>query len=386
MRYRPFIIAAFIYVLIFQVALCVWGVPPALEGRADFKAFYSAGYIVRTGRGGELYDYAVQQRTQQTSVSSSGVTLPFQHAPYEALLFAPLSAASYRTAYWAFFAFNLILLAATAVVLDPLLPRLKESWRPLVPAMVLLFMPAGFALIQGQDSILLLLLFACCYSAAKKDRDFLSGCLLALGLFKFQITLPFVVALQVWRRARLLAGFVSCAAVLGLVSLWVVRPQGVSLYTKSLLEAQSHLAQFEIVPEMMINLRGLIYATMSGLLSGNALVGLTLVVSGLLLAWAASRATASFESAVVVATLASYHLMVHDASLLILPLLIGIEHRPSKALIALSGIFFAPPVYIMLASHKTIYLLAAPLSMLLIELSAPERKHRDSPDAFDQSA
>ncbi|MGH9538982.1 MAG: hypothetical protein ACRD3H_13735, partial [Terriglobales bacterium] len=44
--------------------------PSALHGHADFRQLYAAGYMVRTGHAGELYNIGAQQQFQDALVGS----------------------------------------------------------------------------------------------------------------------------------------------------------------------------------------------------------------------------------------------------------------------------------------------------------------------------
>src|SRR5689334_18531354 len=74
------------------------------DGHADFRANYTAGYLLRTGQ--PLYDYALEVGVQNQKVSHEEVALPFIHPAYEALLYVPLSFLTYLQAYWVWFAVN----------------------------------------------------------------------------------------------------------------------------------------------------------------------------------------------------------------------------------------------------------------------------------------
>ncbi|HET9400945.1 MAG TPA: hypothetical protein VFO34_08340, partial [Candidatus Acidoferrales bacterium] len=83
---------------------------PALAGRSDFRIFYTAGYLIRTGNAHALYDEQKQLAVQNEKISYAPFPLLFNHAPYEALLFVPFSFLRYRYAYSAFGILNALLL------------------------------------------------------------------------------------------------------------------------------------------------------------------------------------------------------------------------------------------------------------------------------------
>jgi len=69
-----------------------------MQGRADFRQVYTAGYLVRTGHRRELYDNAAQKCFQddlgspmylQEAGTLKPVMLPFNRPAYQELLFAP---------------------------------------------------------------------------------------------------------------------------------------------------------------------------------------------------------------------------------------------------------------------------------------------------------
>src|SRR2546426_11491671 len=73
------------------------------KGYPDFTIFYSAGKIVRQGLGSKLYDEQTQYRVQQevaAGVSIRQGPLPYNHPPFEALIFVPFTSPPYFTAYF----------------------------------------------------------------------------------------------------------------------------------------------------------------------------------------------------------------------------------------------------------------------------------------------
>src|SRR5215469_8350706 len=90
-----------------QISGWVFAVRALQEGRVDFRAQYTAGYMLRSGNAQRLYDYASQLLVQNSLISPRTATMPFDHLAYEALLFAPLSFLRFKTAYLAFLVLNL---------------------------------------------------------------------------------------------------------------------------------------------------------------------------------------------------------------------------------------------------------------------------------------
>ena len=184
--------------------------PSALRGHADFRQLYAAGYMVRTGHASELYDARAQQQFQNALVGNDERALPFIRPAYQALLFVPFSLLPYRSAYLAFLAVNLLLLAMAFWLIASTMRNLARIWRGLPVFVFLVFYPIALALMQGQDSILLLVLLAAALVALDRGREMMAGMLVALGLFKMQIVIPIALLFLLWRRWRFFAGFALC--------------------------------------------------------------------------------------------------------------------------------------------------------------------------------
>ena len=196
-----------------------------VTGYPDFTIFYTAGKCVNEGRGRQLYDLETQfafQRSFAPEVKHRENALPFNHPPFEALLFVPLAGLPYVTAYLVWAVFNIALILGFWTLLRPRLPSL-HNFLPALPLLAMFaFFPVIMALLQGQDSILLLFLYGLAFSSLAAGRAFVAGLCLGLALFKFQLVLPFVVVLLVRRQWKAVAGFSLTAFVLLLVSAAVV--------------------------------------------------------------------------------------------------------------------------------------------------------------------
>src|SRR5206468_10870372 len=127
-----------------------------------------------------------------------------------------------------------------------------------IPAgMLAAFLPFGAALVQGQDSIMLALLLALAFRLLKQENLFWAGMVLGLGVFRFQLLLPFIFCFLIWRKWRMIAGFSITASAAAAVSFALADPRR---YLAALMEFRNessmlaHQARLSHMP----NLCGLI--------------------------------------------------------------------------------------------------------------------------------
>jgi len=327
--------------------------------------------MLRTGE--PLYDYAAETAAQSSLVSPTPFTLPFMSPPYTALLFVPFSWFDYKTAFFLFLAFNLACLGLALFLLRPFTVTLDTKWRLTVAFIALSFLPLGIALIFGQLSVLLLLLYCACFVALQSGRPTLAGVFLALALIKFQIALPVALLFLLWRQWRFFAGFLTGAFALTLLSLRVTGAAATQAYLYSLLamsQASSTGAgqtKYAIYSAEMPNLYGLLNTVFSGAPSS---LYLTVLLSLLVLLWAALQRP-SLPLALLAGILVSYHLYLYDFTLLLLPMLLilntGID-LPLKGRLKAAFItcgLLAPAAFF-LTDFNHDYLFALPLTALFL--------------------
>jgi hypothetical protein len=334
-------------------------------GYPDFTIFYTAGKSVYEGRGRELYDLETQlalQRSFAPEVKHRENALPFNHPPFEALLFVPLAGLPYVAAYIVWAVFNIVLILGFWILLRPRLPSLNNLLPGLPLLVMFAFFPATMALLQGQDSILLLFLYGLAFWALATGRAYVAGLCLALALFKFQLVLPFVVVLLVRRQWKAVAGFTFTALVLLLVSAAVVGWNGVMAYPGFVLRLNRSPAQAGIDPRDMPNLRGLVAGSLhlGGVPAMLLIIALSIALLALVVRWWSVQPGQKFEFGfslcLAVTTMISYHLFVHDLSVLLLPVLLLAElvlagqivGRARRLLVASLAVLFLTPVYAVL--------------------------------------
>jgi len=369
---QPFVVALASLLFLLSVCGTLLGIPIALSGKADFRQLYTAGYMVRTGHRGQLYDYG-QTQAFQNQVVTPDEALPFNHLAYESLLYAPLSIFKYRTAYAVFFGFNLAVLAGSFCMLRRYLSSLHEVWTFLPAAIFACFLPVTLALLQGQDSIILLALMISATVLIDQGKDLRSGMLLGLTLFKFQYAIPIVLLFMCWRRWRFISGFaLSAAAVLSL-SLWVTGLEGFASYAHSLVEMSAKFSslygeRYGIRPQFMPNVRGLAYMVANG--SSLATHTIVALLSAFVLVWTATRPP-SLPLALLAALQVSYHQVISDMGLIVLPLgwalsgsIVG-NDRNALGITAIASMVFCGPAVFLLAGDR-FYLLALPVMAWIV--------------------
>ncbi|ADW67547.1 glycosyltransferase family 87 protein [Granulicella tundricola] len=307
-----------------QICACVAGAGPSLGGKVDFRPFYASGTLIRTGHAAQLYDYNVQQQVQNAVVSQRDAALPFLYPPFAALLFVPLSLLSYRNAFFLLLVLNLGCLYLAAQLLRPWLPSFRDQGRLTLPTVYGCLFAVSVALMQGQISFLLLLIFSGAWIMLQRQKPFVAGLLLSLALMKFQLALPVFLLFLVWRNWAVVSGFIAGGCGLSAISFATVGWGGLLSYKNSLTGIAAQTAtnavlakqRFGMFPVDMPNLHGLSYGLSRGAHWGNILDA---VLSVLILIFAA-RQRPSLLVALPAAMLVSYHMQPHDLVLLLLPL------------------------------------------------------------------
>lgn len=302
------------------------------RGDPDFTVFYTAGTVLREGLGHHLYDRKVQYEAQQTFAGHTPYRrgpLPYIHPPFEATIFVPLSRLPYPWAFTVWDLGNIVALFGVGVLLRRSVAAFQSipAWKFAIGSMA--FFPVLACLLEGQDSILQLLLCAFAFNALKRKSDVLAGCWLALAAFKFQFIIPIVLLLVIWKRRRLALGFGAVAIALVLASLGLVGLEGLLQYPRYVLQVVNTPASGGVPSQLLPNLHGLL--SWPKLFSGTVGAGLTTLGSVALFLFSAWRGWLSehpkklelqFSLAIVVSALIAWQTNTHDLSLLLLPLVL----------------------------------------------------------------
>lgn len=340
-----------------------------VDGLPDLRIFYTAGLMLRRGQGHSLYDDSWQLKTQAEFVRlrpGLDAPMPYNHPPFEAILYVPLTLLPFLRAYSLWFLFNGLLLALSLEVLRPWISATAAEFPAPLFLAPLAFFPVFYAFMQGQDSILLLALYCLAYAAFRRGRDLQAGIWLGLGLFKFHLVLPFAVVLLLCRRWRAIGGVLLSGCCEFAISWALVGWRELLYYPRYAWHVNRVQAPGVIVPTNMPNLRGLLTGWTNSVAARSRMELILLVVSAALLVWAArrwspwdltqpERWSTGFSIAVVTTYLVGYHGYNTDLSIVLLPVLITFNHLLESersgintALRTILVIMFLSPVYLLL--------------------------------------
>jgi glycosyl transferase family 87 len=367
----------------------------------DFSEFYAAGQIVRQGLGSRLYDLIVQAEFQ---LQVAPVHAFYLRPPFEALLFVPFTYLSYRAAYAAWVLFSLALLSGAARLIQcntNILDAMLQYTRGipvdfgLLLIVFLTFSPIMDCVLIGQDSVLMLMVYTLVFLALRRGRELEAGCVLACGLFKFHLVLPFAIIFALRRRGKFLLGFGGIALLLVAASVLVSGPGVLAAYPKMFLNSQNR-ALMGFQPEYAANLHGLVYlitpANVPVAIPGAVIAALSAFLLWLTARlWKDSEFDLSFSAAVIAALLTGYHSFVYDLSLLLLPVAIVCgELAKRKTLLgnltlnSTMVVLFAQPIHYVLMTHHLYAVMGVPVVALYasaVRIAARGQKNREAAPA-----
>jgi hypothetical protein len=304
--------------------------------QTDFLSYYGGSHFAWSGHPSQMYDFKALGAYEKHVAAPKHLrdaVLPYLYPPFVALMFAPLAALTVNAAFLMWVGLSFILLAG-ALYAVARHARLSRDGSILYWVAGLSFLPAFVGLAQGQTSLLLLALISVAVLGLLNGYPVAAGVALALALVKPPYVLPFLVVLLVCRQWKPLSSFVVAAAAL------VVAPSialGFSVnsgYADTMRKAsgwRTQLGGWE--PKWNHSLEGffslLTAAPVSTVLTYAADAGVLALVAWS--AWRAADLEVPLALATVVALLISPHVLVHDLSLLLLPVGLAASWKSRQA-------------------------------------------------------
>ena len=294
----------------------------------DFFSFYAAAEIFVKQGPAHVYDILTQKQFEIAVSHRSPdrfIVLPYYHPPFYTLLIAPLAFLSYRGAYYAMTAFNVLLGIALIVIL--VRGSLRIHGRAVIVASALIagFLPLFVTILQGQSDLVVLVPLAGAYTAWSRGRAGWAGILSALAFSKPQLLLLIPVLFIARRSWRAIAGFAGAVLALGALSVatfgigpvidyvnavggWGIGgslpTHGQAVYTDTAVYSLRHV--LEILP------------------GGGKVVAFVILIAllalvAIALSWRPDVPRLDFAVAVAASIVLSPHQNVHDLALLVIP-------------------------------------------------------------------
>jgi hypothetical protein len=254
------------------------------------------------------------------------------------LLLKPLSWFHYLTAY-AIFQF-----LSVFVFLAYFLRVFGKQW-PDLYVFAAMSVPLISSIVNGQDVTLLLFFSSVSLMLARKGRDVPSGLVFALCAIKLHLFVFTPVAMLAQKRWRIFWGAVAGEIALFLIGLvggggWKVFQSWVTILSKS----ENHP-----YPEMMPNLRGLVYSLTGG---GSTVLwlGLSALVAAavVILAFRASDYEKAFAFCIMGGLMVNVHAYIQDPMMLLLASAILLDGTESKAFGLTLRLALFPVAYVLL--------------------------------------
>jgi hypothetical protein len=356
-KQRWLVLCSVLLIIAVQVSL-FFAMQKYQERKPDFASLYQAGRALLHERFPEFVSHHPLLNGEDYAVEYPNGMFPADtmHPPFEMVLYISLALLKFRIAYPLWWGCNLLLLFYADLLLWRHVANLQTQY-PYLIILTATFFPVLVALVQGQNSILLLALLTASYDSLVNQRHFRAGFALSMGMFKFVLVIPILFWLILERRWKSIAGFAAGCVSLFLTSMWLVGINGIEDYVRMLAGFGKAAPEKPGTEMIMPNLRGLIQTAGAGFAPKIFLTILTLICSIALLIWVDSRNSKQsdlglrFAIQVFLASLVSYHLYPHDVAILILPMALlfdyalreGVDRRFKTAvLIATGGVYLAP--------------------------------------------
>ena len=196
------------------------------------------------------------------------------------------------------------------------------------------FFPFLACLWRGQDSILVLSLWALAYRAWKQGRDVRAGVFLGLSFIKFHLAYLFLVPLLLEKRSRALFGVGISAGILILTSALWIGVEGTLGYVEVLGSMATTLGKMANPQGKMQSWEAQLYLLgLEGVHSIPGRIMIAVIGMGLsVLLWkgrwqpSARDFELRFSAQVLLALLASPHCHIYDLSLVFLPAVFVLRH------------------------------------------------------------
>lgn len=323
-RLLPFALAALLGIVIFYGQLWI----QTDLSRSDFRVFYTSGRLVRNSPA-LLYDLEAQRSLQSTLFPAKGsmpmdLTLSFVNPPYVALLYSPFTLQPPKNAFYLYGTFSILLFGIAILRLQKLFGhRWSKNRQFAFILFALSFAPFFVTLAMGQTSILSLLLVTFIIQSFIEKKEWIAGILLGSLVFKPQFLVAWTAVLPITLNKS--KGILVGSALFVLASLLLLGNRSSHFIQAFIAYAGS--SGTEHSQSAMISWQGLITQINVVLRSHFPVFGIamllsitTLIIGHLVVQKKKLTILKTFAFLTPLVLLASLHVHVHDALLLLIPI------------------------------------------------------------------
>ncbi|MEI6289895.1 MAG: glycosyltransferase 87 family protein [Chloroflexota bacterium] len=299
---------------------------PVQRTASDFMPYYAAGMIAHREGIARIYELNLQRAVEQSQVNfqlGEKQFLIYNHPPYLIPVLSILVSPNYILS----FSFWMILLglagAASICTLQKILGGIPTNLKRTIIFSALLFQPVFTSIVNGQDTLFILLGLSFFVYNMFKGNENIAGLGLALLTLRPQMVIFFALPVFIWSRKAFRSFFLG-AALLTFISLLMLGQQG-SLDFIQTLRISSSGEWFGMNEAAMFNLLGLSLRLFPGadlflmrqaawiLFIGSA------ILTAILFARIKMDPEDKFALSAIIFILVSPHLHYHDLSLLLIP-------------------------------------------------------------------
>lgn len=304
----------------------------AVTKGSDFFYYFCVSRLVALGHGAQVYDPRILgalERHLAYPVRVPGGLMPNVLPPFFAVAVAPLADLPYSLAYLAWLLLNCLLLGVSVFYLERY-AHFGRTGKIVFRIAAFVSLPVIVALLLGQVSFLLLALLCLTLHAARSGMDRTAGVALGLTLIKPQYALPFLLVLVLQGRCRSFVAFVATACVVFLAPVTVLGWSTDVSYIQTLMHAVrwgNSVGGFS--PGVNRSFGGFTQLLFPPSVATVVSIMLDLIALGAVVVAARKSRTidAPFGLALVVALLASQHVLIHDLTLLLIPAAMAWRYR-----------------------------------------------------------
>jgi Glycosyltransferase family 87 len=293
--------------------------------QTDFLSYYGGAHFVWAGHPSQMFDFRALGTYEKHIAAPDRLrdaVLPYLYPPFVALAFAPLTALQITPAFLIWVGFSFLLLAGSLYAISRQ-SGFSRDGSLLYWVAGLSFLPAFVGLAQGQTSLLLLAVLTITLLALLNNQPGLAGVALAVALVKPPYVIPFLVVLLVSRNWKAIAAFAVTAMALLAIPTIALGTSANSGYLNTMRKASGWTTQLGgWQPKWNHSLEGFFSLLTNSPLSTILTYGCDALVLALLAwcAWSATDLEVPLVLAAIAALLISPHVLVHDLSLLLLPI------------------------------------------------------------------